>query len=353
MSEVKKSPRSQRKGILFTSASTQKHDLNKPISQDTSTPTHTLQPPGESTIITKILILSDTHGHDSLPSRLPSSPNLDLAIHCGDLSQHGSLSDYHATLALLSSLPAPLKLVIPGNHDLSLGPSFTTSNNNFTLTERQELHTQALNLWTGAEAKAAGIVFLEPGFHEFVLGNGARLRVYATPFTPYPAGVDASEWAFGYASSRDMYNPAGAGIWYSVEGGREEMLIADERRSEVDVLVSHGPPRYRLDLTERGENVGSEVHAFGHVHAGYGAERVVWKEDGGKLPRDDDVEDGIARVWKEKGVVREGGVRFLEVRKDKREDTTFINAALMGEDSLERMPCVLEIELASAEAKVP
>ncbi|PMD35043.1 Metallo-dependent phosphatase, partial [Hyaloscypha variabilis F] len=239
---------------------------------------------------TKILILSDTHGYASLPSRLPSSLNLDLAIHCGDLSQHGSLSDYRRTLTLVSSLPAPLKLVIPGNHDLSLDPSFPVSNQNFTLTERQELHTQAHSLWTGAETKAAGIVLLKPGFHEFVLGNGARLRVYAMPYTPYPAGVDASEWAFGYASSRDMYNPAGAGIWYSVEGGREEMLIADERRGEVDVLVSHGPPRYRLDLTERGENVGCRqlwraarrckprVHAFGHVHAGYGAERVVWKE---------------------------------------------------------------------------
>jgi len=103
------------------------------------------------------------------------------------------------------------------------------------------------------------------------------------------------------------------------------MLITDEKKGELDVLVSHGPPRYRLDRTEQGENVGCKnlwravrrcrprVHAFGHVYTSFGAERVLWKEESGELPRDDDVDDGVARVMKDVGVVGEAGLRFVGV----------------------------------------
>ena len=355
MSEVKKAPRSRRMGLLFSSSSIQNHNRAHLRQADQATTSHGPQSPRKPTVSTRILILSDTHGHASLPSPLPDL-NLDVIIHSGDLSQCGSISDYQATLTLLSSLPAPLKLVIPGNHDLSLDPLFPSANKNFTDAERQELHTQALAFWTGPEAREEGVAFLHPGFHEFVLRNGGRLKVYATPYTPFPTGVDVSEWAFGHASSDDLYNPPGTGIWYSVSKWREEMLIEDERRGEVDVLVSHGPPRYRLDRTEPGENVGCKhlwravrrcrprVHVFGHVHAGFGAERVVWKEER-ELPRDDDVDDGIARVERNRGERGEGVVRFVAVGKQEGQETLFVNAALMGEERLVNMPWIVEMEL--------
>jgi len=193
MSEVKKPPRSQRKGLHFTSASAANPNRNTSPPQDKSSTPHAPQSPGKPTVTTRILILSDTHGHASLLSPLPETLNLDVVIHSGDLSQYGSISDYQATLSLLSSLPAPLKLVIPGNHELTLNPLFPSSNKNFTVAERQELHTQALAFWTGAEAREKGILYLSPGFHDFILENGARLRLYATPYTPFPTGVDASE----------------------------------------------------------------------------------------------------------------------------------------------------------------
>ncbi|KAE9365805.1 hypothetical protein N431DRAFT_446052 [Stipitochalara longipes BDJ] len=188
----------------------------------------------------------------------------------------------------------------------------------------EDLHTEALELWAGAEAKAAGIVFLNPGFHDFVLENGARLRVYATPCTPYPTGVDGSEWAFGYSSSQDTYNPPETGIWYSNSDERKEMILTDGKRGQVEILISHGPPRHRLDRTEEGDNVGCKnlfravrrirprVHAFGHVQASHGAERVTWKEEG-ELPKDDDVDDGVAGVQKYAGVV--GGNNVLRLRR--------------------------------------
>ncbi|KAF2190592.1 hypothetical protein K469DRAFT_811524, partial [Zopfia rhizophila CBS 207.26] len=54
----------------------------------------------------------------------------------------------------------------------------------------------------------------------------------------------------------------------------------------IDVMMTHGPPLGRLDKTYRGEPVGCEhllraarrckprLHCFGHIHEGWGAERV-------------------------------------------------------------------------------
>lgn len=284
-------------------------------------------------------------------------------IHCGDLSQCGDLEDYRNTLKLLEKIPAPLKLVIPGNHDLSLDLDFIHANTNFSRAEREDWYIQARGLWTGKETQNAGIVLLEPGFHEFKLDSGAKLRIYATPFTPLPAGVDASEWGFGYKSNEDLYNPPGTEIWYSNPVGMEKTTISDDKRGEIDVLISHGPPRYRLDRSEEGESIGCpnlwravrrcrpRVHCFGHVHRGHGCEKIRWKvENGEPLSKDDDVEDGIAEVRRVAGNeigAGDGDVKFVKVGKlgDRKEETLFVNAALMGEEGLEKLPWIVEIEL--------
>lgn len=74
-------------------------------------------------IPTTFLILSDTHGEDMAslwPSNSGSLPHVDVAIHCGDLTEESKLSEFHAALDLLRSINADLKLVIAGNHDLSM-----------------------------------------------------------------------------------------------------------------------------------------------------------------------------------------------------------------------------------------
>lgn len=238
---------------------------------------------------------------------LPPGANLSAAIHSGDLSDYGSIQDYAKTIQLLNSLPAPLKLVIPGNHDLTLDAMFWAKH----ATEAgRDLHDQAKELWTGKSAKDAGIVLLGNGRHEFILGNGGRLRVYASSSTPKQKGVE--EWAFRYISHHDIYNPPGSGISYATPTGTSSTILKTRDREdegEVDVLISHEPPKYRLDMTEQGESIGClhlfravrrvrpKVCAFGHCHAGFGAEVVRWEKGRGeRLPEDDDVEDGIGSV---------------------------------------------------------
>lgn len=80
----------------------------------------------------KFMILSDTHNFDreeaeeSCPLAQPL-PKVDVVLHCGDLTQIGGLSAYKEALRMLGDIEAELKLVIAGNHDISLDKEYWNS----------------------------------------------------------------------------------------------------------------------------------------------------------------------------------------------------------------------------------
>jgi predicted phosphodiesterase len=194
----------------------------------------------------KIVLLSDTHGlHDSI--RVPHG---DLLIHAGDLSPSGTDREVAAAVQWLGSLPHRHKIVIAGNHDW--------------LFERQPTQAAAL-------MRSAGIIYLQD--------SGTRLdglSIYGSPWQP-----EFMHWAFNV--------PRGqlAKYWKQIPAG-------------LDILVTHGPPYGILDQRVRpgmrrlapwedeeqfagSDHLGCEellatverakpqVHAFGHIHSGYGA----------------------------------------------------------------------------------
>lgn len=142
------------------------------------------------TIKTTILILSDTHGM-ALDELLPS-PHADVAIHCGDLTEESKLSEMQTSLSLLNKINAPLKLVIPGNHDFTLDtPSFKQKVaqaqpplDPALVTKEYGAYGEAEQLFAKAAQEHHGIRLLGEGTHRFVLPNGAALTVYASPYTP-------------------------------------------------------------------------------------------------------------------------------------------------------------------------
>src|SRR5690348_10884887 len=83
--------------------------------------------PPPRTIRTRFLILSDTHAalptSPTSPFRSPL-PDADVLIHCGDLTMNGSVAQHATAVTLLSSVSAPLKIVIPGNHDVTLDRAY-------------------------------------------------------------------------------------------------------------------------------------------------------------------------------------------------------------------------------------
>lgn len=78
----------------------------------------------QSNIKTRFLIISDTHGKD-LPRTNRPSQSVDVAIHCGDLTDGSKSEEFRTATNLLREIDAPLKLTIAGNHDFTMDiPAF-------------------------------------------------------------------------------------------------------------------------------------------------------------------------------------------------------------------------------------
>ena len=193
--------------------------------------THTFKPPIKN---------SDTSQD---PVALPSG---DILIHAGDLSNDGSFTAIQDQISWLSSLPYEHKIVIAGNHDSYL--------------DSRSRHPED----RGKTLQWASVHYLQHTSLtlEYPHRNGQRLNFYGAPQIPACGGPD---FAFQYPRGEDAWSgtiPIG-----------------------TDVLITHSPPKYNLDLRnalgcewllKEVWRVRPKVHVFGHVHAGYGSQRVWW-----------------------------------------------------------------------------
>lgn len=234
---------------------------------------------------TKFMVISDTHNFqfgDNIeelhPLRLPT-PKVDVLLHCGDLIQVGGVSSFKKALRMLGSIDAELKLVIPGNHDLELDKAFwDVERDDDGVPENPEDHELALNGMTGSLAHDSGVSFLFEGTHSFVLSNGARFTIYASPYTPA-----FCDWAFAYEHREDRFNDnkqVAEGI---------TSVAANLIPNDIDIAMTHGPPKGILDQCPHG-NMGCEnlsralrrvkpmMHCFGHINEGNGVKIIDWKK---------------------------------------------------------------------------
>lgn len=136
---------------------------------------------------TRFLVISDTHSaspeqnvnRNGAPFR-PPLPKADVLLHCGDLTMIGLLQEYEKTLDMLGSIDAKLKLVIAGNHDLTLDDVYYQRKGPYMHRSHgfdPQMPAKAKEMWTGERARRAGVTYLEEGTHTFRLANGAQLRV--------------------------------------------------------------------------------------------------------------------------------------------------------------------------------
>ncbi len=140
---------------------------------------------------TRLLILSDSHTTPPFPSSGPEIvyrqplPDADILIHTGDLTLKGYREEYGETIDLLASHPAELKLVIAGNHDLTLDEAYVLGPHG----SRHARHSledcrAVMEMWCSPESKERGIRYLEEGAYSFTLRNGASFTVRNTPLLP-------------------------------------------------------------------------------------------------------------------------------------------------------------------------
>ncbi|KAJ5106445.1 hypothetical protein N7456_003120 [Penicillium angulare] len=275
---------------------------------------------------TRICMISDTHTNTPVPASFTTNPfrnplpEADVLIHAGDLTVKGFSAEYEKTISMLKAAKAELKIVIAGNHDLTLDEEYyssygyrrhripirlDTTQSALENEEQSLMRTirngevppiEALNsytrhvkeLWTSQSARDAGIRYLEEGVHSFILSNGAKLTVYASPYQP-----EFFRWAFAYNRSEDRYNLPLPGS----TAPPPQNPVPDH--PDIDIMLTHGPPYGILDrvgddavnytrdydpdshvgcknLLRAAERTRPRVYLFGHIHEAWGAVRGTW-----------------------------------------------------------------------------
>lgn len=191
----------------------------------------------------KITFISDTHAkHNQVTSSLPGG---DVLIHAGDISNKGYRTEIQDFIKWFSTIENYThKIFIAGNHDFSCQDEVSAA---------QEL----LRLNPGSE-------YLYDDM--FLIGDESAdyddmVKVWGSPWQP-----EFYNWAFNLPRQ-----------------GAELKEVWNMIPSDVDILITHGPPYGHLDyVTYSKQNVGCEllrdridlikpkIHVFGHIHSSYG-----------------------------------------------------------------------------------
>ncbi|TKA63928.1 hypothetical protein B0A55_10306 [Friedmanniomyces simplex] len=210
----------------------------------------------------RIVCISDTHCLKSA-----HIPDGDLLIHAGDLTNAGTPAELQAQIDWLDDLPHQHKVAIAGNHDIYLDPR-----------SRKTLGQEDQDGWIDWKR----IHYLQHSALTLEFGNGRRsLNLYGAPQIPACGG---EAFAFQY--------PRGHDAW------------TDTVPEDTEVLITHSPPKYHLDLpTALGcEYLLSEVwrirpavHVFGHVHAGK-SDMLGWLKGGREVVRWDEGQKCLERA---------------------------------------------------------
>lgn len=171
----------------------------------------------------KIVFISDTHNN-----KIPKLPSGDILVHVGDATMNGTMEELLRFDAWLGTLNYKHILFTPGNHDFYL-----ESNGNIV--------TNATML-----------------INETIIIDD--LMFWASPYTS-----TFGNWAFMRSEEKLV------DIWSHIP-------------DNVDVLITHNPPKGILDYGISGSNLGSQslldrsrivkpkIHVFGHIHEAYGSE---------------------------------------------------------------------------------
>jgi len=204
----------------------------------------------------KIAFISDLHTkHDEWELIMDNKGMLDgikksdIIVFCGDMSSRGTKQECKDFLDWFNNFcPKSQKIFIAGNHD-------------FWWEESPEYAINDLI------SKYPNLTYLNDSSHE-IMG----LKFWGSPVTPR-----FRDWAF----NRDR--------------GEEIMKHWNLIPHDIDVLITHGPPKYQQDLLDKRfrslwedpyvgcndlanvvQKIKPIVHAFGHIHENFGGN----EEDG-------------------------------------------------------------------------
>jgi hypothetical protein len=164
-------------------------------------------------------------------------------------------------------------------------------------------------------------------------------QVYASPYQP-----EFCDYAFPYWRNEDRYNPPH-------QCTPNAKPIAENPVPDfpnIDVMMTHGPPMGVMDATRTGEHVGCEhllraarrckprLHCFGHIHEGWGAQKVRWNNNGEldvKTEEQIEVADAVPLDWEAIMDERAASIDIGQGSDDAVEfgqETLMVNASIMN-----------------------
>ncbi|KAL2175144.1 Metallo-dependent phosphatase-like protein [Thermothelomyces heterothallicus CBS 202.75] len=233
---------------------------------------------------TRIVCISDTHNSTV---KLPKG---DVLIHAGDLTNQGSYSELSKAVQWLEKADFEAKIVIAGNHDITLDSDFYRKHGSSFHNQHPEDLAQCQSLLTSSRSiiyllnSSATIRLTRPD------GPGTTFTIFGSPYSP-----QYGTWAFMYPQSGHEPSASGSDSAAGVSPTATELWEAIPLNT--DILVTHTPAYGHRDdsggcdeLRRALARVRPRLHVCGHVHQGRGAERVKWDTDSSRAG------DGVTAV---------------------------------------------------------
>lgn len=188
-------------------------------------------------------------------------PECDVLIHSGDIGGRTSLVELTEFLIWFEKQPAKVKIFIGGNHDICLDKEYPNDKDSVLREVLREQNRKAKEI-----IESYNVKYLENTDYVF-----EGVKFYGSPITP---SFHKSNWAF------------------NADRGEEIKKYWSRIPSDVDVLITHGPPYGILDtIPEKFKQTIDEdihrgchdllavikkrlfslkLHCFGHLHNHYG-----------------------------------------------------------------------------------
>ncbi|KAL9125636.1 MAG: hypothetical protein Q9217_005189 [Psora testacea] len=212
---------------------------------------------------TRFVCVSDTHNISPADGAF-KLPKGDVLIHAGDLTKQGTYQELKKTLDWIDQADCEVKLVVAGNHDITLDLDFYAEHGMYFHNQ----HPQDPKACVGLVKQYKSTIFLNHESTDIRLmkqdGPRTSFKVFGSPYSPR-RGL----WAFGYGF-----------------GGATKLW--DQIPLNTDILITHTPPKYHCDESSHGGSGGCEtlrqtlwrvrpsLAICGHIHEARGAERVLW-----------------------------------------------------------------------------
>ncbi|KAI6381496.1 hypothetical protein MCOR25_001190 [Pyricularia grisea] len=266
---------------------------------------------------TRFVCISDTHNHEV---KLPKG---DVLIHAGDLTNQGTLSELSKAVRWLEKTDFEAKIVIAGNHDISLDAEFYQQYGTHFHNQRLESPADCIDILKSSPS----IIYLCQSTAKIRLsspsGPRTKFTVFGSPYSPRnglwafssrdpDSSSTLSDTTTGASRSGSPRRKSNRPREPAASFGPSASELWDAIPLSADIVVTHTPPHLHCDGTgtHRGSlgcetlrralwRVRPRLAICGHVHEARGAETVRWDlaSDSKSLQRN--YEETSVTVWED------------------------------------------------------